>query len=86
MAEIEIGVLSRQALAKPIAKIADFKAQVNAWTTQRNNESSIINWQFTTADLRMIFETLPQIVGQWYRTCQNQINQLRCKAIITEKM
>ncbi len=38
MAEIEIGIMSRQALAKPLADIDSFKEQVCIWTIKRNSE------------------------------------------------
>ena len=53
MAEIEIGVMSRQALAKPLPDIESFKEQVRIWTVKRNAESRKINWQFTTTDARI---------------------------------
>lgn len=53
MAEIEIGVMSRQALAKPLPNLENFKEQVRIWTVKRNAESRKINWQFTTADARI---------------------------------
>mgnify|MGYP002074027940 FL=1 len=53
MAEIEIGVMSRQALAKPLPDIENFKEQVRIWTVKRNAESRKINWQFTTTDARI---------------------------------
>ena len=53
VAEIEIGVMCRQALAKPLADMDSFKRQVKAWTFRRNVECSTVNWQFTTADARI---------------------------------
>lgn len=53
MAEIEIGVMSRQALTKPLPDIENFKEQVRIWTVKRNAESRKINWQFTTTDARI---------------------------------
>jgi hypothetical protein len=58
IAEIEIGVMCRQALAKPLPDIDSFKKQVEAWTLQRNNESSKVNWQFTTHDARIKLKRL----------------------------
>ena len=48
MAEIEIGVMSRQALSKPLADIDSFKEQVCIWTIKRKSEYRKINGQFTT--------------------------------------
>jgi len=53
MAEIEISVLCRQALSKPIANIESFKNKVRDWTIKHNTESAKINWQFTTKDARI---------------------------------
>ena len=53
MAEIEIGVMSRQALAKPLPDMESFKKQVRAWTIRRNADAAKINWQFTTKDARI---------------------------------
>ena len=58
MAEIEIGVMCRQALAKPIADVETFKNQVKSWTMNRNIESSKINWQFNTTDARIKLKRL----------------------------
>ena len=52
MAEIEIGIMSRQALAKPIADMDSFKEKVRIWTMKRNSECRKINWQLTTQDAR----------------------------------
>ena len=53
MAEIEIGVMSRQALAKPFPDLESFEKQVRSWTVNRNAKCVKINWQFTTADARI---------------------------------
>ena len=53
MAEIEIGVLSRQALAKPLPDFNSFQQHVRAWTIRRNVLCSKINWQFTSKDARI---------------------------------
>lgn len=52
MAEIEIRVMSRQALAKPLPDLESLKEQVRIWTVKRNAECRKINWQFTTSDAR----------------------------------
>ncbi len=62
MAEIEIGVLSRQALAKPLPDIDSFAKQVKAWTLRRNMECSKIDWQFTTSDARVKLKRLYPVV------------------------
>ena len=53
MAEIEIGIMSRQALAKPLPDIESIKEQVRKWTIKRNAECRRKNWQFTTSDARI---------------------------------
>lgn len=53
MAEIEIGIMCRQALAKPLPDMESFTAQIKAWTHNRNLSSSSIDWQFTTKDARI---------------------------------
>lgn len=53
MAEIEIGILCRQALAKPLPDMSSFQRQVRAWTVRRNSLASKVNWQFTSRDARI---------------------------------
>jgi hypothetical protein len=63
MAEIEIGVMCRQALAKPLPDMDSFKNQVEAWTIQRNVEATKVNWHFTTNDARLKLKRLyPTII------------------------
>ena len=58
MAEIEIGVMCRQVLAKPLPDMESFTNQVRAWTLRRNIECSKVNWQFTTKDARIKLKRL----------------------------
>jgi len=53
MAEIELSVLARQALSKPLPDMAAFLNQVRAWNAERNTLCSKISWQFTTANARI---------------------------------
>lgn len=53
MAEIEIGIMSRQALSKPLPDLESFKEQIRNWTVKRNAKKAKINWQFTTQDARI---------------------------------
>jgi len=62
IAEIEIGVMCRQALAKPLPDMESFKAQIKSWTIRRNNECSKVNWQFTTPDARIKLKRLYPII------------------------
>ena len=58
MAELEIGIMSRQALAKPLPDMDSFKNQIKAWTLRRNMECSKVNWQFTASDARIKLKRL----------------------------
>ncbi len=53
MAEIEIGIMSRQALAKPSPDVEDLKKRIRIWTIKRNTECSKVDWQFRTQDARI---------------------------------
>lgn len=58
MAEIEIGVLSRQALSDYIATKEEMIERVTAWQADRNAQRSSVNWQFTTQDARIRLKRL----------------------------
>ena len=47
MAEIEIGILSRQCLDRRIANLELLKSEVAAWQQVRNDEKRTIEWNFT---------------------------------------
>jgi len=53
MAELEIGVMSRQCLKQRIPSIEKMKKEVQSWVTQRNNDTTTVDWHFTTADARI---------------------------------
>lgn len=53
MAEIEIGIMSRQCLRERIPSKDDLSCAVGAWTATRNNASLSVNWRFTTQDARI---------------------------------
>ena len=53
MAEIELSVLSRQCLDRRIGDGPALIAEIDAWQSQRNNQASMVKWQFTTADARI---------------------------------
>ena len=53
MAEIEIGVLTRQCLDRRIYDAATLRAEVAAWQAHRNEADRLIDWQFTTGDARI---------------------------------
>jgi hypothetical protein len=63
MAEIEIGIMSRQALAKPLPDMESFTKQVTAWTLRRNIECSKVDWQFTAKDARIKLKRLYPIIS-----------------------
>jgi hypothetical protein len=58
MAELEIGIMSRQCLNRRIAEIAEMGDEVQAWVTRRNSRKTTIHWQFTTADARIKLQHL----------------------------
>lgn len=62
MAEIEISVMSRQALAKPFPNLKSFREAVAAWCIRRNSERRTIDWQFTTSDARIKLKKLYPIL------------------------
>jgi len=53
MAEIELGVLSRQCLGGRVPDKPTLVTAVNRWQKDRNNSRATIDWQFTTADARI---------------------------------
>jgi hypothetical protein len=53
MAEIELGVLSRQCLSRRIDNVATLRREIQAWKVTRDKTSANVNWQFTTADARI---------------------------------
>ncbi len=50
MAEIEIGILSRQCLDRRIPNSEALQHEVNAWQTARNTLRRTIEWKFTRQD------------------------------------
>jgi len=60
MAEIEIGVLSRQCLSKYIESKERMIAEVAAWERQRNKTNAMVNGQFSTADARVKLKNFTQ--------------------------
>ena len=62
MAEIRIGIMSRQALGKPLPDLESFKRQVHKWTIKRNAECVKINWQFKTQDARIKLARLYSVI------------------------
>ncbi len=64
MAEIELGILGRQCLARRIDNITDLRRETATWQSDRNAAAVKVNWQFTTADARIKLRRLyPSIDG-----------------------
>lgn len=53
MAEIELGVLSRQCMGGRVPDQPTLVENVRRWQKDRNTDRSKIDWQFTTADARI---------------------------------
>ena len=53
MAEIELSVLNRQCLNRRISDKDTLKSEITAWEGERNQQSSSVNWRFTSADSRI---------------------------------
>lgn len=62
MAEIEIGVLSRQCLSGYIPTKEQMTTGVVAWEQRRNRADATVDWQFTTADARVKLKTLYPVI------------------------
>ena len=62
MAEIEIGVLSRQCLSKYIESKERMIAEVAAWERQRNEADATVDWQFNTAEARVKLKKLYPVI------------------------
>ena len=50
MAEIEIGILSRQCRDRRIPAVKLLRREVDAWQTDRNAQRRTIEWRFTRQD------------------------------------
>jgi hypothetical protein len=53
IAEIELGVLSRQCLDRRIPDKATLTTEVAAWQKRRNFSEAKVDWRFTTAEARI---------------------------------
>ena len=58
MAEIELGILSRQCLKKRIPDQQSMKEEVLAWEQNRNRMKLKVDWQFSTKDARIKLKRL----------------------------
>jgi hypothetical protein len=61
MAEIELSVLSRQCLNRRIADHEALRAEVEAWTSTRNQEARKIRWQFDIDKARVKLHRLSPV-------------------------
>lgn len=62
MAEIEIGIMSRQCLSDYLITKEKVVANVSAWCDLRNNKNSKVDWQFTTSDARIKLKNLYPVI------------------------
>ena len=53
MAEIELGILSRQCLDRRIDNLEELRQEVAAWENNRNGQKSKVVWRFTNAQARV---------------------------------
>jgi len=58
MAEIELGILSRQCLSRRIENMEQLEKETLAWWKNRNAKKEKVDWQFTTADARIKLKKL----------------------------
>jgi hypothetical protein len=58
IAEIELGILSRQCLDRRLGTAGVLKKEVRAWERDRNRTCGTVDWQFTTADARIKLKRL----------------------------
>ena len=58
MAEIELGILSRQCLSRRIENMEQLEKEALAWEKNRNAKKDKVDWQFTTADARIKLKKL----------------------------
>ena len=64
MAEIELGVVSRQCLDRRIGDTETLRHQVGGWELDRNARTTKVNWRFTTANARIKLHRLyPSLDG-----------------------
>ncbi len=58
MAEIELGILSRQCLSRRIDNADDLRREVKAWEAARDAAETKVDWQFRTEDARIKLKKL----------------------------
>ena len=62
MAEIEIGIFSRQCLSQYIPEKTKMQSEALAWERERNAAEATVDWQFTTADARVKLKRLCPVI------------------------
>lgn len=62
MAEIELSVLSRQALSGRIASLDELHTRLDAWQRHHNAHPRTIDWRFTTTDARIKLKRLYPLI------------------------
>ena len=63
MAEIELGILSRQCLKEHMENLQQVAQESVAWESRRNEKQSTVDWQFTTDNARIKLKSLyPSII------------------------
>jgi hypothetical protein len=55
MAEIEIGILSRQCLSRHLPSEQVLQSELSAWQLFRNHQCAKIHWSFSLKDARRVF-------------------------------
>ena len=63
MAEIELGIISRQCLNRRIGDRETLSTEVAAWEKRRNAADAKIDWRFTTEDARIKLKRLYPIIS-----------------------
>ena len=58
LAEIEIGVMARQCLARRIPDREQLCRETRAWQAKRNHESVYVEWRFKKEDARIKLKSL----------------------------
>lgn len=53
MAEIELAVLMQHGVSQHVTDQQDFRRQVDAWQTRRNQKAIKVDWRFTTDEARI---------------------------------
>ena len=62
MAEIEIGILSRQCLSGYTPDKMEMERKVASWCEKRNAKKATVNWQFTTKEARIKLKSLYPVI------------------------